>query len=336
MKRKNNIITLIVTAILIVSCSKSDDLNTQNLWSISKIPTNFSAVNSKYDDYNSAYPDGDHLPMGLFFSSNRNTQGENFDIVYYTLELIFSSNKDSLTSIKEFDPGYESFYTKQFIDTINTTYDEYGPFYWKWKSYPENEIISSIFKYAILYSNNSVGNQDIKCIVSEANYEDSTYKSRILNLDNINTEYNEMYPCVYGSQFYFTSDRTGNFDIYSTNIIKDFEFDSADFELSSNIERNEILSSSSDDKCPFVQNDLMIFASNRSGGYGGFDLWFSKKSNNGWSKPINFGKEINTEYDEYRPIIITIDESKDDLMVFSSNRSGGKGGFDLYYVGVSK
>jgi len=333
MKKKNNIITSIVTAILIVSCSKSDDLNTRNLWSISKIPTNFSAVNSKYDDYNSAYSEGIGLMSGIIFSSNRNMQGDNFDFVGYYLAIIFSPNADSLILIKGTNIEEESFYNKQLLDCMNTKYDEYGPFIWKY--YPESGIVTN-FKEAILYSNNSDGNQNIKSIIFEGNTEDSTYKYRSINLDIINTEYNEMYPCVYDSQFYFTSDRTGNFDIYSTNIIKDFEFDSTDFELSSNIERNEILSSSSDDKCPFVQNDLMIFASNRSGGYGGFDLWFSKKSNKGWSKPINFGKEINTEFDEYRPIIITIDESKDDLMVFSSNRSGGMGGFDLYYVGIFK
>jgi hypothetical protein len=39
--------------------------------------------------------------------------------------------------------------------------------------------------------------------------------------------------------------------------------------------------------------------------------------------------------DEYRPILINEEVSfTKTMMVFSSNRDGGKGGFDLYFVGV--
>jgi hypothetical protein len=78
----------------------------------------------------------------------------------------------------------------------------------------------------------------------------------------------------------------------------------------------------------------MVFVSNRSGGFGGYDLWYSKLISGVWSEPQNFGSTINTESDEYRPIIVKYKEIKNDLMIFSSNRSGGFGGFDLYYVGI--
>ena len=55
-----------------------------------------------------------------------------------------------------------------------------------------------------------------------------------------------------------------------------------------------------------------------------------------WSDPINFGEKINTEYDEFRPIVRPQWDFSNDLMLFSSNRPGGKGGFDLYYVGIDK
>ena len=80
----------------------------------------------------------------------------------------------------------------------------------------------------------------------------------------------------------------------------------------------------------------MVFASNRNNGYGGYDLWYSVYSGSGWGGPVNFGPEINTEYDEYRPAIEEFSDSKNDLMIFSSNRPGGKGGFDLYYAGIAK
>ena len=71
----------------------------------------------------------------------------------------------------------------------------------------------------------------------------------------------------------------------------------------------------------------MVFTSDRAGGYGGFDLWYSSWDGQQWSAPVNFGGKINTEYDEYRPIVVSTDEKffLNDLMIFSSDRPGGKG-----------
>ena len=98
---------------------------------------------------------------------------------------------------------------------------------------------------------------------------------------------------------------------------------------------DSVLSDSADDKCPFIFNDRLVFASNRKGGYGGYDLYYSQLENGEWSEPINFGPDINTEYDEYRPILIEEGVApQQTMMVFSSNRPGGLGGFDLYFVGI--
>jgi hypothetical protein len=64
-------------------------------------------------------------------------------------------------------------------------------------------------------------------------------------------------------------------------------------------------------------------------------LYTSSLKDGIWSKPVNMGASINTEFDEYRPILINEGVSTNQtMMVFSSNRTGGKGGFDLYFVGV--
>jgi hypothetical protein len=82
----------------------------------------------------------------------------------------------------------------------------------------------------------------------------------------------------------------------------------------------------------------MVFASNRDGGYGGYDLWYASYDGSEWSEPVNFGPDINTEHDEFRPIIMSTDANKylNDLLIFSSNRPGGKGGYDLYYTGMKR
>jgi len=103
------------------------------------------------------------------------------------------------------------------------------------------------------------------------------------------------------------------------------------------VEKDVVLSSEFDDKCPSINNNILVFASNRAGGFGGYDLYYSFFENGNWGEPINFGSGINSEYDEFRPIVRSDEWQFDnDMMIFSSNRLGGKGGFDLYCVGIQR
>ena len=57
--------------------------------------------------------------------------------------------------------------------------------------------------------------------------------------------------------------------------------------------------------------NTLFFASNRPGGEGGTDLWFTKRQDDGkWSPPINLGPKINTPYDEEAPFITNEPPSK--------------------------
>jgi hypothetical protein len=98
--------------------------------------------------------------------------------------------------------------------------------------------------------------------------------------------------------------------------------------------KTDSINSNSDDKCPFIYKKIMVFTSNRPGGLGGYDLYYSILKNGKWGSPVNFGPRINTSYDEYRPVIGTSPDFTNNYLMFSSNRPGGKGGFDLYFTGV--
>lgn len=50
----------------------------------------------------------------------------------------------------------------------------------------------------------------------------------------------------------------------------------------------------------------LYFASQRPGGYGGFDLWVSQKTGDGWGAPVNLGAAVNTSESENRPYV-TVD-----------------------------
>lgn len=73
----------------------------------------------------------------------------------------------------------------------------------------------------------------------------------------------------------------------------------------------------------------LIFSSNRIGGVGNFDLWFSVLSDDGssWSKPINLGSNANSGYNDDQAEI-----SADGLtLYFASNRPATTSGNNIWY-----
>ncbi len=70
----------------------------------------------------------------------------------------------------------------------------------------------------------------------------------------------------------------------------------------------------------------LIFASNRSGGVGGMDLWKSEFINGAWSIPTNLGPDVNTTGNEIFPFLCP-----DGTLLFSSNTHPGLGGLDVFY-----
>ena len=75
------------------------------------------------------------------------------------------------------------------------------------------------------------------------------------------------------------------------------------------------------------EQDILYFTSDRPGGYGGLDIYMSKKLPNGkWGLPQNLGPDINTEYDEESPYIHADGVS----LFYSSKGNGSMGGYDIF------
>ena len=71
----------------------------------------------------------------------------------------------------------------------------------------------------------------------------------------------------------------------------------------------------------------LYFASNRPGGYGGIDIYRSKRQANGtWGKAENLGPDVNTSANEDAPQIHTDDAT----LFFSSKGHEGMGGYDIF------
>jgi len=81
--------------------------------------------------------------------------------------------------------------------------------------------------------------------------------------------------------------------------------------------------------CFSKTGDTLFFASDRSGGYGGFDLYYSLRINGDqWGSPINMGPVINSAADENYP---NIDPNSSGIY-FSSKGHNSIGGYDLFYT----
>ncbi len=119
----------------------------------------------------------------------------------------------------------------------------------------------------------------------------------------------------------YKDDGNGDGNIYlSTLVGKEW---SAPQKLDDNIDSPKWETSA----CFSPDGSMIYIASNREGGFGGRDLWTSKKLPNGhWSKCQNMGPAINTRYDEDAPAL----QANGKLLYFSSNGHETMGGFDVF------
>lgn len=78
---------------------------------------------------------------------------------------------------------------------------------------------------------------------------------------------------------------------------------------------------------------MLLFVSNRPGGLGGMDIWYSVKGSDGrWGRPVNPGKIINTNGDEFSPFIYFNSRT----LYFSSNGRETFGGHDIYVTNLNR
>jgi len=293
---------------------------------------NLREINSGYDDYNSAGPRyfSDDL-FSLVFSSNRNSNGEDFDLVGY---FCMADVQDVM--------GTFTFQTEPsefpMLDTVNTASNEFGPYMTRDPYDYDRRSWMTERTGRLYYASDSTGDLDI-CYLEY----DMANGFQILDtgkVSGLNSTSDDGYLCLHtadslsGETAYFTSDRDGSFDIFLAEGETAMIATSTTFEVS----KVDILSGPADDKCPYIIHDMLVFTSDRTGGFGGFDLWYSTWDGTAWTAPVNFGEEINTEYNEYRPIIIPSSDGSllNDILFFSSDRPGGKGGYDLYYTGMKR
>lgn len=143
--------------------------------------------------------------------------------------------------------------------------------------------------------------------------------------DTINTTRNEGAACFSsdGKQFYFTSSRKLGKNNRGTKIFSAQKKG----ETWGQVSLLDLVPDTISVGHPSISEDgsVLYFVSDMLGGFGGNDIWMSKKEGSNWSKPQNLGEAVNSEADELFPFI-----RNDGRLYFSSDRAGGMGGLDIY------
>ncbi|KJD32487.1 hypothetical protein PK35_09765 [Tamlana nanhaiensis] len=142
-----------------------------------------------------------------------------------------------------------------------------------------------------------------------------------INKENVSIENPFINPA--GDKLYFSAnlpDAIGGFDLYVSNI-------NADGTLSTPKNLGNTVNTTENDKYPSLSIDgkYLYFSSQGHENIGGYDLFVSKISKQGYKTPRNLGNTINTVYDEVAYFLAAKNKG-----YVSSNRQNGRGSFDIY------
>jgi len=286
-----------------------------------------SGLNTEYDDYNVDIEAG-RIEAGfpVVFSSNRQSSGGEFDFTYGTIWYSFGQTTGS------FLLGGETA-SDAFLDRLTTTFntegDEFGPLRF-FNSRNGLEYMAAATQTAengldIVYTSYIPVFTSLPVVPtpSEATLFNSPCDDAYITLGTRH------------DTAWFCSDRDGNFDIYTLMKPAGMSLDEWFLSPPATPVAVDSINSEYDDKCPFVKGRYMVFTSDMPGGSGGFDLYYSIFRNGKWSSPVNMGPGINSAANEYRPVLGKDLKFENYFLVFSSDRPGGKGGFDLYFTGIT-
>ena len=223
---------------------------------------------------------------------------------------------------KEVDRGY----TIELMEDVNSKYHDFGA------------VINPSNGQLVFATTQNLGGVQYQGSQFEgvlpdlASYEKTRNKwrnnSNAQRFNRLNTEWSEGAGSFStdGTKFYFSSckgESGAGCKIMVSNLVGD--------RWSSPEPLNEYINEEgSENKQPFitVTGDTLFFSSDRTGGYGGSDIWMSLKglAEESWGPAINMGDVVNSTEDDITPYY----SSAYGCLIFASNGHVGYGGFDLY------
>ncbi len=256
--------------------------------------------------------------LGMVF----NTENDEYAPLYYNGKLYFTALNLKNPSIVRI------FYSSIINDSLQPpTYDNNLPIY----QYQNGGLPTFYTKdgkeYLIFAAMNNTAKRINSGLYISEKIEGKWDTPKLLP-NTINTDAYESYPAISsdGKYLFFVSDReggVGKLDIYYSI------FENNQWSIAQNA--GPLINSIEDELAPTITNlNELYFASNRDGGFGGFDIYKATFDNNVFTSANLLKYPINSKYDDIGCALI------DNSIVLSSNRAGGCGGKDLYQFTMCK
>lgn len=156
----------------------------------------------------------------------------------------------------------------------------------------------------------------------------------------INSAFNDEAPAISsdGLRLYFTSDRTGNQDLWVARR-EDREADDHDVDddwdesWGAPVNLGPPVNTSANESAPAFSRDghRMFFVRNRPAG-SGLDIWVSFREDEdddfGWQEPVNLGAPVNTTFNDAGPGSLRV--GGEEFLFITSNRPGGPTGPNIW------
>jgi outer membrane protein OmpA-like peptidoglycan-associated protein len=280
--------------------------------------TDIDAVSGKYTmdktDVNSEFYDYGPTFFGkqIVFTSSR-SEGNQYSKIHDWTKQNFTDlfvasidNEGKLGSVENFSK------------TVNTKYNESSPVFTK--------DGKTMYFTRNNYNDGKKRKSDDK-VIMEKIYKAELVNGEWTNVKEVpfsNDNYKTAHPTLSPDEktMYFASDMPGSFgnsDLYKVSIDSNGNFGSPE-------NLGPTINTEGRETFPFVDADNnLFFASDGHPGLGGLDIFEAKSANNSFEKPVNVGKPLNSQMDDFGYIT-----NKDGLGFFSSNRDGGSGYDDIY------
>ena len=250
-----------------------------------------------------------YLGEFYFLSGNISESKKYFDSIEDTLKFIsLSKYRSNINYYINNTNNQLIYYIKN--DSINRWYYQYSPYF----DQNVNKLFFTVREGGNLFDDENI----VTASLSDNNFTD--FKPYI----TLNSENNEGTPS-------FSDD--GKFMVF-TSCEMDFKNNSCDIyysQMKDNLwskprKFDDNVNSAFWDSQPFMYDGTLYFVSNRPGGVGGRDIYYSViKEDGSFSKALNF-KEVNTKHEEVSPVV------NDAIFYFSSNRDNSYGGYDIYLL----
>ena len=250
-----------------------------------------------------------YLGEFYFLSGNISESKKHFDSIDDTLKFI------SLSKYRSNINYYINNTNNQLIsyiknDSVDSWYYQYSPHF----DQNAKKLFFTVREGGNLFDDENI----VTASLSDNNFTD--FKPYI----TLNSENNEGTPS-------FSDD--GKFMVF-TSCEMDFKNNSCDIyysQMKDNLwskprKFDDNVNSAFWDSQPFMYDGTLYFVSNRPGGVGGRDIYYSViKEDGSFSKALNF-REVNTKHEEVSPVV------NDAIFYFSSNRGNSYGGYDIYLL----